>query len=84
MKNATVLAPFALVPSFPRIVPVVSTKGGEGKSTKAANIAGFTADAGLKTLFIDGDHSQPTASSIYALEYEAPYGLYELTLYRGF
>ena len=29
----------------PRIIPVVSTKGGEGKSTQSANLAGFLADA---------------------------------------
>ncbi|HBQ2427298.1 TPA: hypothetical protein L7M12_005760, partial [Klebsiella pneumoniae] len=26
------------------ILPVVSTKGGEGKSTQSANLAGFLAD----------------------------------------
>ncbi|MCC3705160.1 ParA family protein [Rouxiella badensis] len=84
MKNATVLAPYAPATPifnelhFPVIVPVISTKGGEGKSTQAGNLASFAADAGLKTLLIDGDHSQPTASSMFALEYEAPCGLYEL------
>ncbi|MFJ5338857.1 ParA family protein [Pectobacterium sp. CHL-2024] len=63
-----------------KILPVISTKGGEGKSTQAANLAGFFADAGLKTLLIDGDYSQPTASSIYALEHEAPFGLFELLM----
>jgi chromosome partitioning related protein ParA len=29
---------------------------------------------------IDGDHAQPTASSIFPLEYEAPGGLYELLM----
>ncbi|MEM0672618.1 ParA family protein [Dickeya oryzae] len=62
------------------VIPVISTKGGEGKSTQAANLAGFLADAGLITLLIDGDYSQPTASSIYALEYEAPFGLFELLM----
>ena len=64
----------------PLIVPVVSTKGGEGKSTQSANLAGFLADAGKKTLLIDGDHSQPTASSIFPLISEAPNGLYELLM----
>lgn len=63
-----------------KIVPVISTKGGAGKSTHAGNLAGFCADAGLRTLLIDGDHSQPTASSLYRLSYEAPNGLYELLL----
>lgn len=65
---------------YPVVLPVVSTKGGEGKSTKAGNIAGYTADAGLKTLLIDGDYNQPTASSIFKLLYEAPCGLYELLM----
>ncbi|EIX9082298.1 TPA: ParA family protein [Kluyvera cryocrescens] len=62
------------------IVPVISPKGGEGKSTFAANIAGFSADAGLKTLLLDADWSQPTASSIYTLTEEAPYGISELLM----
>jgi len=49
----------------PLIVPVLSTKGGKGKSTQSANLADFLADAGKKTLLIDGDHSQSTASSNY-------------------
>lgn len=30
----------------PRVIPMVSTKGGEGKFTQSANLAGFLADAG--------------------------------------
>jgi len=67
-------------PSRVKVIPVVSTKGGEGKSTQTANLGGFLADAGLKVLIIDGDHAQPTASSIYPLTYEAPCGLYELLM----
>ena len=62
------------------IIPVISTKGGEGKSTQAANLAGFLADSGVKVLLIDGDYAQPTASSIFALRYEAPCGLFELLM----
>jgi len=62
------------------VIPVISTKGGEGKSTQAANLAGFLADSGLKILLIDGDYAQPTASSIFSLTYEAPCGLYELLM----
>ncbi|EAW0859716.1 ParA family protein, partial [Salmonella enterica] len=79
----TILPQSLLTPDEPRspvVLPVVSTKGGEGKSTKAGNIAGYTADAGLKTLLIDGDYNQPTASSIFKLSYEAPCGLYELLM----
>ncbi|HDC4528646.1 TPA: ParA family protein [Enterobacter cloacae] len=63
-----------------KILPVISPKGGEGKSTFAAYLAGFLADAGLKTLLIDADWSQPTASSIFTLTKEAPFGLYELLM----
>lgn len=67
-------------PTRVKVIPVVSTKGGEGKSTQTANLGGFLADAGLKVLIIDGDHAQPTASSIFPLTYEAPCGLYELLM----
>ncbi|VGE56288.1 TraG-family protein [Klebsiella quasipneumoniae] len=63
-----------------KILPVISPKGGEGKSTFAAYLAGFLADAGLNTLLVDADYSQPTASSIFALEHESPFGLYELLM----
>lgn len=63
-----------------QVVSIISTKGGEGKSTHSANLAGMCADAGLKTLLIDGDYAQPTASSYYPLRYEAPCGLYELLM----
>ncbi|MEQ1965267.1 ParA family protein [Xenorhabdus khoisanae] len=63
-----------------KILPIISPKGGEGKSTHAANLAGFFADAGLQTLLIDADYSQPTSSSIFNLDYEAPAGLYELLM----
>ncbi|HCR3204800.1 TPA: ParA family protein [Morganella morganii subsp. morganii] len=62
------------------IISIISTKGGEGKSTHSANLAGFFADTGLKTLLIDGDFAQPTASGYYSLHYEAPSGLYELLM----
>ncbi|TDB02088.1 ParA family protein [Halomonas marinisediminis] len=60
-----------------RVVSVVSTKGGVGKTTVTANLGGLLADAGLKVLFIDLD-SQPTLSSYYPLRTEAPGGTYEL------
>lgn len=62
------------------ILPVISPKGGEGKSTFAAYLSGFLADASLKTLLIDADWSQPTASSIFPLTEEASFGLYELLM----
>ncbi|MGL4839832.1 MAG: ParA family protein [Enterobacter asburiae] len=80
MENIVTKATTVYNSTKSQIVPMVSTKGGEGKSTQSANLAGFLADAGKKTLLIDGDHSQPTASSIFSLEYEAPNGLYELLM----
>lgn len=68
---------------YMHVISIISTKGGEGKSTHAANLSGFCADAGLKTLLIDGDYAQPTASSYYHLQYEAPYGLYELLMHSA-
>lgn len=50
-----------------KILPVISPKGGEGKLTFAAYLAGFLADAGVKALLIDADWTQPTASSISLL-----------------
>lgn len=60
-----------------RVVSVVSTKGGVGKTTIAANLGGLLADAGLRVLLLDLD-SQPTLSSYYALSQKAVAGAYEL------
>ena len=60
-----------------RVVSVVSTKGGVGKTTVAANLGGLLADAGLRVLLLDLD-SQPTLSSYYALSQKANAGAYEL------
>jgi chromosome partitioning related protein ParA len=59
-----------------RVVSVVSTKGGVGKTTVAANLGGLLADAGLRVLLLDLD-SQPTLSSYYALRQKAAAGAYE-------
>lgn len=63
----------------PFIVTVMSTKGGVTKSTNVANIGAFCADHGLNVLMIDTD-TQPTLSSYYHIEQQAPYGLYELVM----
>ncbi|MCP1446085.1 chromosome partitioning related protein ParA [Pseudomonas sp. GGS8] len=60
-----------------RVVSVVSTKGGVGKTTVAANLGGLLADAGLRVLLLDLD-SQPTLSSYYSLSHESAAGAYEL------
>ncbi|ROL68749.1 cobyrinic acid a,c-diamide synthase [Pseudomonas chlororaphis] len=59
-----------------RVVSVVSTKGGVGKTTVAANLGGLLADAGLRVLLLDLD-SQPTLSSYYAFSQKADAGAYE-------
>ncbi|AZC90156.1 Chromosome partitioning ATPase in PFGI-1-like cluster, ParA-like [Pseudomonas chlororaphis subsp. piscium] len=59
------------------VVSIVSTKGGVGKTTTAANLGGFVADAGLRVLLLDLD-VQPTLSSYFPLTARAPAGIYEL------
>lgn len=59
-----------------RVLSVVSTKGGVGKTTVAANLGGLLADTGLRVLLLDLD-SQPTLSSYYALRQKADAGAYE-------
>ncbi len=60
-----------------RIIAVLSTKGGVGKTTTTANTGGLLADAGLRVLLIDLD-SQPSLSSYYPITTKAPGGVYEL------
>ncbi|PHN65249.1 ParA family protein [Pseudomonas viridiflava] len=60
------------------VTSLVSTKGGVGKSTKAANLGGFCADSGLKVLLIDLDPVQPSLSSYYPIAQEASGGIFEL------
>lgn len=60
-----------------RVVSVISTKGGVGKTTVTANLGGLLADASLRVLLLDLD-SQPTLSSYYPLEHVSPAGAYEL------
>ncbi len=64
-----------------RVVSVVSTKGGVGKTTVAANLGGLLADAGLRVLLLDMD-SQPTLSSYYSFGQKAVAGAYELIAFN--
>ncbi len=59
------------------IVAIISTKGGVGKTTTAANLGGYLADAGLRVLMLDLD-VQPTLSSYFTLLHRAEAGVYEL------
>ncbi len=64
-----------------QVISVISTKGGVGKTTIAANLGGFLADAGLRVLLLDLD-MQPTLSSYYELTGRAPTGIYELLAFN--
>ncbi|MFG0530687.1 ParA family protein [Pseudomonas sp. yb_2] len=59
------------------VLSLISTKGGAGKTTVAANLGGLLADAGLRVLLLDLD-SQPTLSSYYGLREPREAGSYEL------
>ena len=64
-----------------RVVSIISTKGGVGKTTTAANLGGFVADAGLRVLLLDLD-VQPTLSSYFPLATRAAGGVYELLAFN--
>lgn len=64
-----------------QVVSIISTKGGVGKTTTAANLGGLIADAGLHVLLIDLD-VQPTLSSYFELVHRAPGGIYELLAFN--
>ena len=64
-----------------RVMSIISTKGGVGKTTMAANLGGYAADAGLKVLLLDLD-VQPTLSSYFELRARAPAGIYELLAFN--
>jgi len=64
-----------------QVISIISTKGGVGKTTTAANLGGLLADAGLRVLLLDLD-VQPTLSSYYALEHRASGGIYELLAFN--
>lgn len=60
-----------------KVVSAISTKGGVGKTTVAASLGGFAADAGKRVLMVDLDR-QPTLSSYFPLSTRAPGGVFEL------
>jgi len=64
-----------------QVVSIMSTKGGVGKTTTAANLGGFIADAGLRVLLLDLD-VQPTLSSYFTLDVRAPGGIYEMLAFN--
>ena len=64
-----------------QVVSIISTKGGVGKTTTAANLAGLAADAGPRVLLLDLD-VQPTLSSLLRTDLRAPGGIYELLAFN--
>lgn len=64
-----------------RVISVISTKGGVGKTTVIANLGGFIADAGLRVLLLDLD-MQPTLSSYFEIASRAKCGVYELLVFN--
>ena len=64
-----------------QVISIISTNGGVGKTTTAANLGGIAADAGLRVLLLDLD-VQPTLSSYFALQSRAPGGIYELLAFN--
>lgn len=63
------------------VVSLIATKGGVGKTTIAANLGSFFADAGLRVLLLDLD-TQPTLSSYFELTHRAAGGTYELLAFN--
>jgi chromosome partitioning related protein ParA len=59
------------------VFAAISTKGGVGKTTLLANFGGLLADIGYRVLLVDAD-TQPSLTSYYAFDYEAPRGLVEV------
>ncbi|RMX08232.1 ParA family protein [Corticibacter populi] len=61
---------------------VVATKGGVGKTTIAAHLAGLFRDIGLRVLLIDAD-VQPSLSKFFVIDHVAPRGLTDM-ITRGY
>ena len=59
------------------ILSVISTKGGVGKTTLTANLAGYLSSIGKSVLMIDAD-PQPSLSSYYSIQNLKPCGLSEV------
>ena len=55
-------------------IAIVSTKGGVGKTTLAANLGALLADMGLRVLLIDADE-KPSLSKYFPLRRRAENGL---------
>lgn len=59
------------------VISIVSTKGGVGKTSLAANVSALLADLGARVLMIDADQ-QASLSKYYNLDHAAEFGLCEM------
>lgn len=62
-----------------KIITIISTKGGVGKTTLTANLGALLADQGQRVLLVDAD-VQPTMSKYFQLERQSPAGLTALAM----
>ena len=60
-----------------KIIGVVSTKGGVGKTSVVASLSAVLADMGQNVLMIDGDFQQ-SLSGYYNIKNKSPHGIVEL------
>lgn len=70
------------MPKNTYVISVVATKGGVGKTTLAANIAGLLADLGFRVLAIDAD-MQPSLSKYFRLASTPTTGLAQVIASGG-
>ena len=78
LRNARLACDIVLQGRKCRVIGIVSSLPGEGKSTVAANFAGLLAASGLRTLVVDADLRNPGLSRMLATEPET--GLVEVVL----
>ena len=70
------------MPSTTQVFSVISTKGGVGKTTTAANLGGLLASLGLRVLLLDCD-MQPALTKFFVLQGEARSGMAEVIARGG-